>query len=85
MLNKVKHLYIDSSLTLRMTSSVNMYIITKGKWILLNNGKFTSALSSWLAYSLTEVPFTLATEYKTGELVLVKKGVVTFTRTLYLR
>ena len=27
MLNKVKHLYTDSSLTLRMTGSVNMYII----------------------------------------------------------
>ncbi len=27
MLNKVKHLYTDSSLTLRMTDSVNMYII----------------------------------------------------------
>ena len=38
MLNKVKHLYTDSSLTLRMTGSVDMYIITKGKWILLNNG-----------------------------------------------
>ena len=29
MLNKVKHLYKDSSLMLRMTGSVNMYIITK--------------------------------------------------------
>jgi len=28
MLNEVKHLYKDSSLTLRMTGSVNMYIIT---------------------------------------------------------
>ncbi len=28
MLNKVKHLHTDSSLTLRMTDSVNMYIIT---------------------------------------------------------
>ena len=63
MLNKVKHLYTDSSLTFRMTGSVDMYIITKGKWILINNGKFTSALSSWLAYSLTEVPFAPATEY----------------------
>ena len=27
MLNKVKHIYTDSSLTLRMTGSVNMYII----------------------------------------------------------
>ena len=85
MLNKVKHLYTDSSLTLRMTGSVDMYIITKGKWILLNNGKFTSALSSWLAYSPTAVPFTLATEYKTGELVLVKNGVEMFTKTLDLR
>ena len=31
MLNKVKHLYTDSSLTLRMTGSVNMYIIPKNK------------------------------------------------------
>ena len=28
MLNKVKHLYKDSSLTFRMTGSVYMYIIT---------------------------------------------------------
>ena len=28
MLNEVKHLYTDSSLTLRMTGRVNMYIIT---------------------------------------------------------
>ena len=31
MLNKVKHLCSDSSLTLRMTSGVNMYIIIFGK------------------------------------------------------
>jgi len=29
MLNKVKHLYTDSSLTLRMTGSVNMYIVVR--------------------------------------------------------
>ena len=84
MLNKVKHLYTDSSLTLRMTGSVDMYIITKGKWILLNNGKFTSALCSLPAYLPTALPFTLTTEYKTGELDLVKKGVEMFTRTIDL-
>ena len=41
-------------------------------------------LSSWLAYLPTALPFTLTTEYKTGELVLVKKGVEMFTRTLDL-
>ncbi len=41
-------------------------------------------LSSWPAYLPTALPFTPATEYKTGELVLVKKGVEMFTRTLDL-
>ena len=42
MLNKLKHLYKDSSLTLRMTGSVNMYIITlyylvTGTWIIVSH------------------------------------------------
>ena len=41
-------------------------------------------LSSWLAYLPIALPFTLTTEYKTGELVLVKKEVVIFTRAPYL-
>lgn len=41
-------------------------------------------LSSWPAYLPTAVPFTPATEYKTGELNLVKKVAAMFTRTLDL-
>ena len=43
------------------------------------------ALSSWPAYLPTAVPFTPATEYKTGELDLVKKVVIMFTRTIDLK
>ena len=38
-------------------------------------------LSSWPAYLPTAAPFKLPTEYKTGELDLVKKRVIMFTRT----
>ena len=41
-------------------------------------------LSSWPAYLPTAVPFTPATEYKTGKLDLVKKTVIMFTRTIDL-
>ena len=41
-------------------------------------------LSSWPAYLPTALPFTPATEYKTGELDLVKKRVIMFTRTIDL-